>query len=237
MNMKCIEIGRLTCDCIYTASPRISYILTPVRLDNKYLEQWSERYGTTVISVHGMDWDDDLTPWPAPGAEIGDADFKGQASEFLSFLRTAVIPQVEVGLHEPHLTERTLIGISLSGLFALWAWINGDDFTHIGSVSGSFWYDGFTDWLEHTAKPHKNGRAYLSLGDKEGTNGNPRFRTVVPDTARVLRTLQQAGIVALYETTAGTHFAPIYPRIEKAIEGLTIQKPAYSHRDYEYRTF
>lgn len=223
MNMKGIKIGRLTCDCVHAASPRFTYILTPVQLDKRRLEQWSERYGTNVVSVHGMDWDNDLTPWSAPGVETGDADFKGEAAAFLSFLRNDVMPQVETELAGPFLTERTLIGISLSGLFALWAWMNGDDFTHIGSISGSFWYDGFTGWLEHTAKPHKKGRAYFSLGDKEGKNGNPRYHTVATDTTLVFQALQQAGIEVFYETTVGTHFAPIYPRIEKALKILTVK--------------
>lgn len=102
--------------------------------------------------------------------------------------------------------------------------MNGNDFTHIGSISGSFWYDGFAEWLEHIAKPRKGGCAYFSLGDKEGINGNPRFRTVVADTASVVRTLRMAGIHTMFETTAGTHFAPVYPRIGKVFGGLARMK-------------
>lgn len=216
-----IKAGRLTCDCAYAASPRICYVLTPVQLDKKRLEQWRDLYETTIVSVHGMDWDNDLTPWVAPGVEANDADFEGKASDFLSFLRTAVIPKVETRPHGQTPTERTLIGISLSGLFVVWAWMHGDEFAHIGSISGSFWYDGFTEWLEQCAgKSYKRGCAYFSLGDKEGTHGNPRYQTVVTDTDCVIRTLRKSGISAQFEMTGGTHFAPIYPRMEKAFNYL-----------------
>lgn len=165
--MRSITTGRVTCDCVSFAGPRISYILTPMRLNENRLKQWSERYATSIVSIYGMDWDNDLTPWTAPGTEVGDADFKGNAADFRSFLCATVMPEVEAGLHVPSSVERTLIGISLSGLFSLWTWMNGDDFTHIGSISGSFWYDGFTEWLEQIAKPRKEGCAYFSLGDTE----------------------------------------------------------------------
>lgn len=220
--MKSITIERLTCDCVPFAGSRICYILTPMRLNKNWLEQWSGRYNTAIVSICGMDWDNDLTPWTAPGTEDGDTDFKGNASDFLSFLRTAVIPHVEAGLNMLSSVERTLIGISLSGLFALWAWMNGNDFIHIGCISGSFWYDGFTGWLEHIPIPHKEGCAYFSLGNKEGMNGNPRFSTVATDTASVVQTLCTARIPTMFEATSGTHFAPVYPCIEKAFDGLTL---------------
>lgn len=220
-HLESIRVGHLICDCAYAASSRICYILTPVRLDKKRLEQWCNLYETTIISVHGMDWDNDLTPWVAPGVETNDADFEGKASDFLSFLCATVIPKVETSLHGQPPTERILVGISLSGLFAVWAWMNGDDFTHIGSISGSFWYDGFTEWLEqHAGTTCKRGHAYFSLGDKEGIHGNSRYHTVVTDTECVIRTLQKSGISAQFETTSGTHFAPIYPRMEKVFTYL-----------------
>lgn len=220
-HLESIRVGHLTCDCAYAASSRICYILPPVRLDKKRLEQWCNLYETTIISVHGMDWDNDLTPWVAPGVETNDADFEGKASDFLSFLRATVIPKVETSPHGQPPTERILVGISLSGLFAVWAWMNGDDFTHIGSISGSFWYDGFTEWLEqHAGTTCKRDHAYFSLGDKEGIHGNSRYHTVVTDTECVIRTLQKSGISAQFETTSGTHFAPIYPRMEKAFTYL-----------------
>lgn len=217
MTMKSIKIGNLMCDCFQADATDICYILSPIRLAPERLEEWSGKYHTHIVGIHGMDWDNDLPPWTAPGVEPGDAAFKGNAVAFLSFLRTEVMPEVESLFPSK---ERTLMGISLSGMFTVWTWMNGNDFTHIASISGSFWYDHFTDWMLRTGIGHKTGVAYFSLGDKEGIKGNPRFSTVAVETAKVVQFIKDNGIPVLFEATAGTHFAPIYPRMEKAFVGL-----------------
>lgn len=192
------KIGKLTCDYVADKGTRICYILAPLPIKEKDMEEWSKRYGYDIVAIHGMDWDHDLTPWLASGVLPQDEDFKGQSGEFLSLLRHRVLPEMEqaLGLHAS--IGRTLVGISLSGLFALWAWMNGDDFTHIGSISGSFWYDGFPEWLEEHAV-RKSGTAYFSLGDKEGTDGERRFSTVQIDTRQVVKTLQDAAVRTMFE--------------------------------------
>ena len=217
------KIGKLTCDYAGIGSSRICYLLVPLALDGRRIEQWAVQYGYNMVVIHGMDWDNDLTPWTAPGILPEDADFRGAAGEFLTLLHSNVIPEMErrIGIGSPEFpTERTLIGVSLSGLFALWAWMNCDDFTNIGSISGSFWYDGFPEWLSRRETVHKPGYAYFSLGDLEGKAGNPRFSTVRTDTVQVVDTLCRAGIRTMFEQTSGTHFAPIYPRLEKLYHGF-----------------
>lgn len=217
---KNLQIGKLNCECYIVNSSQICYILTPLRLDSTMLTEFSDRFKTTIVSISGIDWDNDLTPWPAPGAEKYDADFKGNAAEFLQKLSNEVISRIESEvIHHP--VVRTLLGISLSGLFAVWAWMQDATFNNIASISGSFWYDDFTQWLHRLSIPHKPGCAYFSLGDKEGgLRGNPRFRTVANDTAEVIKELQSHGVTAMFEQTQGTHYAPIYPRLEKALTGL-----------------
>ena len=56
----------------------------------------------------------------------------------------------------------------------------------------------------------------ISLATHRKEQGN-----FVADTTSVVRTLRTAGIPTMFETTAGTHFAPAYPRIEKVFGGLT----------------
>lgn len=213
------KIGKLTCDYVSGGCGRVCYILTPLTIKSKSMEAWSGRYGYDMVAIHGMDWDNDLTPWPAPGVLPQDEDFMGLAGEFLSLLRHRVLPEMERTLGFQDSVERTLVGISLSGLFALWAWMVGDDFAHIGSISGSFWYDGFPEWLCENVVG-KSGTAYFSLGDKEGKDGELRFSGVQTDTRSVVNTLQAAGVPTLFEQTRGGHFAPIGPRMEKVFQGL-----------------
>lgn len=218
--MQRLKIGRLTCDYASVASRRICYILAPMALDDRQMAALATGYGCNIVVIHGMDWDNDLTPWPAAGVLPQDECFKGKAADFLSLLRGELIPEVEHTLGVSNDVERTLSGISLSGLFALWAWMECDTFANIGSISGSFWYDGFADWLETTRKPPKSGYAYFSLGDMETQNVNPRYGTVEICTLRVVETLRRAAVRTVFETTSGTHFAPLLPRVERIFRGL-----------------
>lgn len=219
--METKKIGKLTCNFVNAKSSSICYILAPIALDNKQITRWATYYRYNIVVINGMDWDNDLTPWTAPGISPEDPDFKGLASGFLSFLREELMPEMEHTLGMVSPINRTLAGISLSGLFALWAWINCDDFTNIGSISGSFWYDRFTDWFIKTDKHPQKGYAYLSLGDMEAKNINPRYRTVENCTVHITEALCKAGIKMMFEVTSGTHFAPLYPRLDKMFQGLS----------------
>lgn len=198
----------------------VTYILLPMQLDG--LKQLALRYNTSIVAVTGIDWDNDLTPWAAPGVFRNDADFKGNAGMFLNILESKIIPAAENKLCLSHDVVRNLCGISLSGLFALWAWLQDDTFRNIAGISSSFWYDNFAAWLSSRPIPHKEGKAYFSLGNKEGSkNDNPRFQSVQADTAAVVDSLRRAGITVEYEATEGTHYAPPLPRIAKALQYLS----------------
>ncbi|MDE6638872.1 MAG: hypothetical protein K2K32_11640 [Muribaculaceae bacterium] len=41
----------------------------------------------------------------------------------------------------------------MSGLFALWQWMVCDTFRNIASLSGSFWYEGFMEWMKSRTIP------------------------------------------------------------------------------------
>ncbi len=47
----------------------------------------------------------------------------------------------------PGLKAGEFAGVSLYGLFALWASCRTHLFEGVASVSGSFWYDKFTEWF------------------------------------------------------------------------------------------
>lgn len=218
--METKKIGNLKCDYAAAEGSRVCYFISPLPINGNAVEEWAARYGQNIVVITGVDWDNDLTPWTAKGVGKGDADFRGEASRLLERLRGEVMPSMERTLGTPQPVERTLAGVSLSGLFAVWAWTQGNDFDNIASISGSFWYDGFTEWLGRQDLTEKTGCAYFSLGDKEGKAGNPRFNTVQEDTRIVVEIMQNNGIKATFEPTAGTHFAPMSPRIERMFAGL-----------------
>ncbi|MDO4319224.1 MAG: alpha/beta hydrolase-fold protein [Bacteroidales bacterium] len=180
----------------------------------------TERYGTSIVVITGIDWQDALSPWPAKGVPRGCPDFKGLAPEFLSRLQDKVIPQIEASMGFTARPGRTLVGVSMSGLFALWQWMQCDTFDNIASLSGSFWYDGFVESLKKQSIPHKNGHAYFLLGDREARSKVKAFDTVAADTQAIIALLDADGINTRFESVPGNHYADPIGRLDKAFAAL-----------------
>ena len=141
-----IQINNLTCEYFYADSQQVAYILTPMSLNDKDVEALTAKYNINLIVISGMDWNDDMTPWSAPGITRGEKDFGNNAEAFLATLTNKIIPEAEANF-ALNPTARILAGISLSGMFALWAWFKSDVFSTIISISGSLWYPDFADWF------------------------------------------------------------------------------------------
>ena len=159
---------------------KVCYLILPEGV-SKYLsadlQELAERFSLTFVMVEGADWNDDLTPWPAPGVFKKAKPFGGQASAFLTKLCNEIVPKAEgeLGLTNP---QRTLMGVSLSGLFAVWAALNTDVFQNVISISGSLWYDGFAEWVKTREISPKVENICLLLGEKEKNAKEKRMATV-----------------------------------------------------------
>ncbi|RXE69330.1 hypothetical protein ED352_12825 [Muribaculaceae bacterium Isolate-002 (NCI)] len=220
------SLGRMELDNIMVlASPhanssKVLYMLMPVTMRLRTLQQWSSRHGCNIVAVSGFDWDNDMTPWSAPNISLSRPPFMGHAESFLHLLTNHIIPASEEALGLDCGVSRTLGGISLSGLFTLWTWLVDNHFANIGSISGSFWYDGLVDWVDRNVS-HKEGRACFSLGALEGgMSGNARFANIQEETRHVVSSLGDAGIDTTLVSDPGNHFAPVGPRIEAMLNML-----------------
>ncbi len=150
------------------SSDRVCYVLLPegsVADVAKWAEKASAAVNVNIVLISGMDWNRDMSPWGADGVMKEKKIFTGGAGMYLKELVNDFVPSVEqwLKLNSP---KRYLLGISLSGLFAIWSLSKYDGFEGAGSVSGSLWFDGFTDWTRKTQFSGK-GRVYLSLGVRE----------------------------------------------------------------------
>ena len=201
----------------YKSGGRICYLLMPQGLTaeaEEWLEAASESYAVSAVVITGMDWNDDLTPWPADGVFRKAKPFGGKAEEFLKEL-TAEIERFESDFGP--VSERYLLGISLSGLFAVWAAFQSDFFSGIISISGSLWYDGFAEWAAGRVPVVKD--FYISLGDREKNSKDRRMCTVQDATESLVKVLQSSGVPVRYILEADTtHFSPIVPRLQMAFE-------------------
>ena len=216
-----IDINDLHCLCSTPHNKdKIAYILYPMDMLAGWIEPASGIYGTTIVAVTGMDWQNVFSPWPAKGVPKGSPDFKGESSEFLRLLQQTVIPRVESALGMSGSVERSLVGVSMSGLFALWQWMLCDTFANIASLSGSFWYEGFLDWMKNRPIPEKTGKGYFLLGDQEPKSKVKAFQSVGTDTQEIVAILRKAGITTEFQSVPGNHYSDPIPRLEKAFAAL-----------------
>lgn len=207
----------MTFDLYRGGNARTVYILVPRGLGEE-TEKWAEEaamvQGCSIVLVRGMDWNNDLTPWPAPGVFRKAKPFEGKAEEFLGEFSGTMVPWFEsqAGLDRQ---VRTIVGISLSGLFALWAGFRCGAFQEIAAISGSFWYDGFALWAKERTLDPAVERIYISLGDREKRSKDPRMSTVEDCTTGIVSSLEgQAQVKYVLEEDV-THFSPIIPRLER----------------------
>ncbi|MCM1164342.1 MAG: alpha/beta hydrolase-fold protein [Muribaculaceae bacterium] len=219
--IRTIEIEGLNCKIASSGNPgKIAYILYPMEIPEAWLEQTRHIYNIGVVAVSGMDWDNVFSPWPAPGVPRGCPDFKGNANGFLQVLTQKVVPSVESNLAPAGNLERTLVGVSMSGLFALWQWMVNDTFLNIASLSGSFWYEGFVEWMRRIPIPAKSGKAFFLLGSQESHSRVEAFKSVAIDTDEILHILERAGIGVEFQSVPGNHYSDPIPRLNRAFATL-----------------
>lgn len=208
-------------DLATAESGSICYLLMPEmpsRDELKWLEEMAERFSCNMVFVSGFEWDDSFSPWPAEGLRKGEW-FKGSAGMTLSGLESDYFPYLEQPLRLVN-PSRYLIGVSLSGLFAVWAAHKTESFCAVASVSGSLWYDGFPEWVAKRRLSPSIGRVYISLGEREKNTKNTRIARVEDATREICETLAAQSVPVVFELNPGSHFSPLLPRLEKALASL-----------------
>ena len=200
---------------------RICYMILPDGIKEDLAEglaMLSEKHGISIVVIDEVDWNNDLTPWPEEGVFRKAKPFGGKAALFLDKLISEIVPNAEkrLGIEE---AERTILGVSLSGLFAIWAMFETDTFTNIISLSGSLWYDGFVGWMKENTPSTSIRKVCMLLGEKEKHTKEKRMAAVEDRTvtaADVIKAKSRADV--MFELVEGTHFSPIMPRLERAFE-------------------
>ena len=206
---------------IKQSSNKVCYMILPEGIKGELddgLKGLSEKYCVSIVVIEDVNWNDYLTPWPAEGVFKKAKPFGGKAAAFLNKLTNEIIPKTERdwGIEN---AERALLGVSLSGLFAVWSAFNTDAFSNIISISGSLWYDGFVKWMKEQTPSPRVEKVCMLLGEKEKNAKEKRMATVEERTqaaANILKEKTHASVT--FELVEGTHFSPIMPRMERAFE-------------------
>lgn len=172
----------------------------------------------SFVFIEGTDWNRDLSPWKAEKVFRQGEDFTGGAPDFLKVLENCLIPAAEreLGLKA---TARGIGGYSLAGLFSLWAGYESPLFTHIASVSGSLWFDGFVDYALSRDMPEPKRNICISLGDAEHKSRNARMAQVKACTDTIAAHLAKTQNV-IVQSNPGGHFNDPEGRIIRAVKAI-----------------
>jgi len=172
----------------------------------------------TLVTVSGLNWEAELSPWAAGNLFKYSEMFTGGADAYLQFLTQQVLPQAETGLNG--ILWRGLAGYSLAGLFTVYALYKTDLFSRAASMSGSLWYPGFKDF----ALAHNMAKVpeymYFSLGDKEARARNQYLKSVQQCTEELAAHYRSLGINTCYELNPGGHYRNIISRSAAGIKWL-----------------
>lgn len=170
-----------------------------------------------LVTIHGLDWDSDMSPWAIPAISKGDTPCNGGADAYLSSL-TKIIDTSERTLGAA--TKRVLCGYSLAGLFAIYALYKTDLFDIVGSFSGSLWFPDFVEFATSNPMQKTPQKAYFSLGDKEAKTSNKYLCKVQDATTAIYEHFLSLGIPSTFVLNPGNHFVNATERTVAGIKWL-----------------
>ena len=173
----------------------------------------------SLLVVSRLDWNADLSPWPAPAVFRGEDPFAGGADAYREELTEQILPETLRRL--PGMPAWTgIAGYSLAGLFALHSLYGTDAFSRAASVSGSLWYPGFDEFIASHEMKRRPERRYLSRGDKEAKVRDPLMRTVRERTEEAVSRYRSQSLFVCWELNPGNHFREPDKRVARAIRAL-----------------
>ena len=174
-----------------------------------------------LVGIEGLDWNRDLTPWPAPELRK-DEPFLGQGRALLDWMIEALLPWMQTQYDGATIG---IMGYSLGGLMALWCGYETGMFFGCASCSGSLWYDGWAEYA-NARRFSRETIIYLSLGESEERARNQRLARVGDLTRQMATSIDADSNVVRSELRwyPGGHFDEPNARMADAINWLVEHK-------------
>lgn len=171
----------------------------------------------------------EYTPWFAKAIsnQRFQEDFQGKGSEYLAYLVHTCKPYIDSKYRTESAPEKTgIIGFSLGGLISLYAaYLHPGVFHKIGSISGSYWYEGMVDFMQQKQMYQPDLRIYMDVGTEEGSRKTTIQKEMVPLTLEAHRILSESGftreqLTLLVESGADHQLAYASGRFAGALQWL-----------------
>lgn len=170
----------------------------------------------SLVAISGLEWDCDMAPWDIPPISPEDTPCKGGADKYLQLLTDKIIPQAENLVQD--VSWRGIAGYSLAGLFAVYSLYQTDIFSRVASMSGSFWFPGFIEYVTSREMKKRPEHIYLSLGDKECRTKNPYLKTVQQNTEMLQNLYASHNVDTIFQLNSGNHYKDA---LQRTVTGLT----------------
>lgn len=160
-------------------------------LDQLSIEQTS--FDFILVGIPASDRISEYTPWPAKALNKRFLDFGGGGSEHLVFLQNQIMPRIQEMFHcDSNPESNAIMGYSLGGLLSVYSLFVTEKFGHISSISGSFWYNGWTQFIEKTYLVNPSADIYISSGRNEGGRAQDIKKNAARATEQTFRFLENA---------------------------------------------
>ncbi len=178
-----------------------------------------DEHSFNLVCIGDLKWDHDMTPWYCPPLSADDTPCTGGADDYLALLTEKILPHTLEMIHGTP-AHIGIAGYSLAGLFAVYALHKTDVFDRAASMSGSFWFPDFKDYVLSHEMKRQPEKMYISLGDKEAKVRHHLLRTVRDHTEAIVEYLRQQGIDVTWELNPGNHYQDAAMRSAKGIAAI-----------------
>ncbi|GAA3399599.1 alpha/beta hydrolase [Paenibacillus hodogayensis] len=185
-----------------------------------------------LVGVEPKERLNEYTPWPARALVEEFADFGGQGAGYIDFLEDELKPFVDKHYRtKPCRADTGIIGASLGGLVSMYAaYTRPDLFGGIGSLSGSYWYEGFVGYMRHNPLGRQDLRIYMYVGGAEGANKTTLQKDMIARTKEAHGLLLEQGLgrrlaPLTIEDGAGHEWSCFIKRFPEALRWM------FAHKD------
>lgn len=136
-----------------------------------------------LVAIHPLNRLEEYTPWPKEALDPKFPPFGGLGDHYLTHLAKEIKPYVDAHYDTlPDPTSTGMLGFSLGGLISVYAAYTREEFGIIGSISGSFWYDGWLEYISAQELTNPNLKIFISSGRNEGLNKDNRMQKAAEAT-------------------------------------------------------
>ena len=176
----------------------------------------------SLVAISKLKWDHDMTPWYMGPISKYDTPCTGGADDYLKLLVEEIMPEAEKVLPGTP-AWRGIAGYSLAGLFAVYSLYKTDVFSRAASMSGSFWFEGFLEFVRSHEMKRKPDCIDFSLGDKESSTRNPILSVVQRNTQEIETICRAKGMDTTFVFNKGNHFQACNKRTAAGIDWILNQ--------------